>query len=81
VSSEPSESFEDHWQVQSGDVSGLTDRQLAEQQLRLLAHLDVMLHEVHQLASRAAPLLDKWGGFLSNPIADYRRARREARRG
>jgi hypothetical protein len=41
----------------------LSDRELILRIARMVQHLDPMVHEVHQWAGRAAPLLDRFGGF------------------
>ena len=40
----------------------LSDRELILRGVRILEHLDLMVHDVHNWAGRAAPLLDRFGG-------------------
>lgn len=44
----------------------LSDRELILRGVRILEHLDLMMHDVHNLTGRAAPLLDRFtrGGKL-----------------
>jgi hypothetical protein len=63
----------------------LSERQLLERAVRMLGHIDVMVHECHQVITTAAPLLDKWGGFLTaggvGEFLSTTRAARRARKG
>jgi hypothetical protein len=44
----------------------LSDRELILRIARMVQHLDPMVHDIHQLTARAAPLLDRFsrGGKL-----------------
>jgi hypothetical protein len=44
-------------------LESLTDHELLLRLVRVTEHLDPMIHEVHQWAKQAAPLLERFGGF------------------
>jgi hypothetical protein len=47
----------------------------------MVGHVDVMVHEMHLVITTAAPLLDKWGGFLSaGGVGGFLSTTRAARR-
>jgi hypothetical protein len=46
----------------------LTDRQLLERIDKVAQHIDGMVHEVHQMAARAEPLLKR---FTASPVGKY----------
>jgi hypothetical protein len=60
-------------------IEDLTDRELLEQISRQLAHQDILIHPIHQLAQKAAPLLERWSGVLGSPVRDYLRSRKGGR--
>jgi hypothetical protein len=41
----------------------LTDHELLVRIARIVDHLDPLVHEVHNWAAQAAPLLQRFGGF------------------
>jgi hypothetical protein len=41
----------------------LSDREILLRIAKIVDHWDPLIHEVHQWAGRAAPLLDRVGGF------------------
>ena len=61
-------------------VESLTDRQLLERNTRALEHVDLLVHELHNLAARAAPLLDRVSGLGSVFGKGARRDKPAARR-
>jgi hypothetical protein len=44
-------------------LESLTDRELLLRLVKHADHLDPLVHEMHQWASQAAPLLERFGGF------------------
>jgi len=61
-------------------TADLSDRELLEQIIKRLDHLDYLLHPVHRLAIKAQPLLDRWQGALSGSVTEFLSAGRAARR-
>jgi hypothetical protein len=53
----------------------LSDRELLVRTYKILRHLDPMVHEVHGWAARAAPLLERFGGFKAAVGKAARRGR------
>lgn len=57
-------------------LEDMTDRELQIRGIKILEHLDVMVHEVHGWARQAAPLMERFGGFKAAIGEGMRRGRR-----